>query len=60
MLASVVQGNAVNCDRNAIIGNSSEKDVGWFVLSVGQRFLYLFDANIITVEQISLCKPVLS
>jgi len=29
---------------NPTIRDSSNKEVGWFLLSLGQRFLYLFDA----------------
>jgi len=46
--------------RNPIRRDSSEKRVGWFVLSLGQPFLYLFDAKTTTVEQISLFKPICS
>jgi len=28
-----------------MIRDLSEKEVGWFVLSLGQSFLYLFDAK---------------
>jgi len=39
-----------------MIRDSSGKEVGWFVLSLVQPFLYLFDVKITTVEQISLFK----
>ena len=39
-----------------MIRDSSGKQVGWFVLSLVQPFLYLLDAKTITVEQISLFK----
>jgi len=39
---------------------SSGKEVGWFVLSLVQPFLYLFDAKTTTVEQISLFKLICS
>jgi len=38
----------------------SGKEVGWFVLSLAQPFLYLFDAKTTTVEQIGLFKLVCS
>ena len=41
---------------NPIIRDSRGKGVGWFVLSLVQPFLYLFDAETTTVEQISLFK----
>jgi len=31
------------------------KSVGWFVLSLVQPFLHLFDANTTTVEQCKIC-----
>jgi len=40
--------------------HSSGKDVGWFVSSLVQPFLYLFDAKTITVEHISLLKLICS
>ena len=40
--------------------DSIENDVGWFVLSLGRPFLYLFDAKTTTVEQISLFKLIFS
>jgi len=40
--------------------DSSGKEVGWFVLSLVQPFLYLFDAKTTTVEQISLFKLICS
>jgi len=40
--------------------DSSGKEVEWFVLSLVQPFLYLFDAKTITVEQISLFKLICS
>ena len=40
--------------------DSSEKEVGWFELSIAQPFLYLFDAKTTTVEQISLSKLICS
>jgi len=43
-----------------MIRDSSGKKVGWFVLSLVQRFLYLFDAKTTTVEQISLFKLICS
>jgi len=39
-----------------MIRDSSGKEVGWFVLSLVQLFLYLFDAKTNTVEEISLFK----
>jgi len=39
-----------------MIRDSSGKEVGWFVSSLVQPFLYLFDVKITTVEQISLFK----
>jgi len=38
----------------------SGKEVGWFVLRLGQCFLYLFDAKTTTMEQISLFKLICS
>jgi len=43
-----------------MIRDSSVKEVGWFVLSLVQPFLYLFDAKTIIVEQISLFKLICS
>jgi len=43
-----------------MITDSSGKEVGWFVLSLVQPFLHLFDAKTITVEQISLFKLISS
>jgi len=40
--------------------DSSEKEVGWFVLSLAQPFLYLFDGKTTTVEQISVFKLICS
>ena len=45
---------------NPIIRDSREKEVGWFVLSLRQPFLYLFDAKTTTVEQINLFKLICS
>ena len=42
-----------------MIIDSSRKEVGWFVLSLVQPFLYLVDAKT-TVEQISLFKLICS
>jgi len=43
-----------------MIRDSSGKEVGWFVLSPVQPFLYLFDDKTTTVEQISLFKLISS
>ena len=43
-----------------MIRDLSVKEVGWFVLSLVQPFLYLFDAKTIIVEQISLFKLICS
>ena len=44
-----------------MIRDSSGKEVvGWFVLSLVQPFLYLFDAKTTTVEKISLFKLICS
>ena len=43
-----------------MIRDSSGKQVGWFVLSLVQPFLYLLDAGTTTVEQISLFKLICS
>jgi len=43
-----------------MIKYSSGKEVGWFVLSLVQRFLYLFRPKTTTVEQISLFKLICS
>jgi len=43
-----------------MIGDSSGKEVGWFVLSLVQPFLFLFDAKTTTVEQITLFKLICS
>jgi len=40
--------------------DSGGKEVGWFVLSLVQPFLYSFDAKTTTVEQISLFKLICS
>jgi len=40
--------------------DSSGKEVGWFVLSLGQPFLYLFDTETTAVAQISLFKLICS
>ena len=37
---------------------STENEVGWFVLSLAQPLLYLFDAKTTTVEQMSLFKVI--
>jgi len=39
-----------------MIRDSSGKEIVWFVLSLLQPFLYLFDARTTTVEQFSLSK----
>jgi len=43
-----------------MIRDSSGKGVGWFLLSLVQPFLYLFEAKTTTVEQISLFKLICS
>jgi len=43
-----------------MVRDSSRKEVGWFVLSLVQPFLYLFDAKTTTVEHISLFKLICS
>jgi len=40
--------------------DSIENYVWWFVLSLGQPFLYLFHAKTTTMEQISLFKLIFS
>ena len=45
---------------NPMIRDSSGKEVGWFVLSLVQPFLFLFDAKTTTVEQITLFKLICS
>ena len=45
---------------NRMIRDSSGKGVGWFLLSLVQPFLYLFEAKTTTVEQISLFKLICS
>jgi len=39
-----------------MIRDSSGKEVGWFVLSLVEPFLFLFDAKTTTVEQVTLFK----
>ena len=43
-----------------MIRDSSGKEVGWFVLSLVQPFLYVSDAKTTAVEQISLFKLICS
>jgi len=43
-----------------MIRDSSGKEVAWFVLSLVQPFLYLFDAKTTTVEHITLFKLICS
>jgi len=43
-----------------MIRDSSEKEVEWFVVSLGQPFLYLSDAKTTTLQQISLLKLICS
>jgi len=43
-----------------MIRDSIENDVGWFLFSLGQPFLYLFDAKTTTLEHISLFKLIFS
>jgi len=38
----------------------SAKEIGWFVLTLGQRFLYLYDAVSTTMEELSLFKLICS
>jgi len=43
-----------------MIRDSSGKEALWFVLSLVQPFLFLFDARTTTVEQITLFKLICS
>jgi len=43
-----------------MIRDSSGQEIGWFVLSLVQPFLFLFDAKTTTVEQVTLFKLICS